>query len=61
MHGPHTCPRYSANASAAPAIGAENPAKNETHPVMNPQVGPNARVKYTYSPPELGRFTPSSE
>ena len=35
----------SENASDAAAMGAEKPAKNETQPVMNPQAGPNARVK----------------
>jgi hypothetical protein len=30
-------------------------------PVMQPQVGPKASVRYTYSPPELGKLTPSSE
>ena len=39
------CPRYSENASAAAAMGAENPAKKEAQPVMNPQVGPKARVR----------------
>ena len=29
----------------AAAMGAEKPAKNDAHPVMNPQVGPNARVR----------------
>ena len=42
-------------------MGAEKPAKKDTHPVMNPQVGPKARVRYTYSPPELGKLMPSSE
>src|SRR6266851_4418484 len=32
----HSSPRASAEA----AIGAENPATSETHPVINPQVGP---------------------
>ena len=27
------------------AMGAENPAKNDTQPVMNPQVGPKACVR----------------
>src|SRR5688572_11623530 len=56
-----TALRYSEKASAEIAMRAEKPAKKETQPVMNPQVGPYARVRYTYSPPELGKFTPSSE
>ena len=37
--------RYSVNASAVTAIGAEKPAKKETQPVMNPHSGPNAWVR----------------
>ena len=46
---------------AAAAMGAEKPAKKETQPVMKPQVAPKASVRYTYSPPELGKLMPSSE
>ena len=47
--------------TAAAAIGAEKPAKKETHPVMKPHSGPKAWVRYTYSPPELGKLMPNSE
>src|SRR3954451_21276062 len=36
--------RYPANARAVAAMGAEKPARSDTHPVMQPQVGPYARL-----------------
>jgi hypothetical protein len=36
------CAKYSEKSSAAAAMGAANPAKNEIQPLRNPQAGPQA-------------------
>ena len=48
-----------------PEVDLDDPSSgtgiNVTLPSMNPQVGPQASRKYTYSPPDRGKLIPNSE
>src|SRR4051812_20421529 len=54
-------PRYETKATALAASAPEKPATSEVHPLRNPNRGPKARERYTYSPPASGHSLPNSE